>query len=91
MISGHLGNIGILAKPAAKVTAHGGNRIRKSARQKMKQGFFFDGIHMPGNDFTINQRVKFAGLILAHAAFTPSAIFYHATMAAQVAFDPGIF
>jgi hypothetical protein len=82
VIDRHLGNVGILAKFASEVAPHGGNRIGKGARQKMKQRFFFDGVHMPRNDFSINQGVQRTVLILANAAFTAVARFYHAAMAA---------
>jgi hypothetical protein len=42
---------------------------------------------MPGNWFAIHQRLQRAGLIFAHTAQTPAAVLYHATMAAQIAFD----
>jgi hypothetical protein len=48
----------------------------------MKQGLFFDGVNMPRNDLAINQRLQTASLILTNAAFTSTAIFYHAAMAA---------
>jgi hypothetical protein len=53
----------------------------------VKQRLFFDGIHVPGDQFAINQRLQFAGLIFAHTTQAPTAVFYHAAMAAQIAFD----
>jgi hypothetical protein len=91
MIDRHLGNIGILAKFAPKVAADGGDGIRERAREKMKQGFFFDRINMAGDNFAINQRMQHAGPVFANAAFPPAACFYDAAMAAQVAFDLLVF
>jgi hypothetical protein len=85
MIGRHLGNIGILAKFAPQVAADGGDGIRKRAREKMKQGFFFDRINMAGDNFAINQlnqRLQHAGLVFSNAAFPPAAFFYDAAMAA---------
>jgi hypothetical protein len=48
----------------------------------MKEGLFFNGVHMPCDDLAINQRLQTASLILTNAAFTPTAVFYHAAMAA---------
>jgi hypothetical protein len=48
----------------------------------MKQGFFFDGINMTGYCFAIDQSKQHAGLVFSNAAFTPTAIFYDAPMAA---------
>jgi hypothetical protein len=79
------------AKLAPEIATHRGNRIRKRSRQEMKQGFFFDGIDMAGNDFAINQGEQFAGLILTHAAKPPAAFFYDTAMAAQAAFYFVIF
>jgi hypothetical protein len=87
VICRHLRNIGILAKPTPEIAADSGYRIRKGARQKVKQRFFFDGIHVPGNQFSINQRLQQAGFIFAHTAQAPSAVFYDTAMAAQIAFD----
>jgi hypothetical protein len=82
MIGRHLGNIGVLAKPAPQVAADGGDGIRKRAREKMKQGFFFDRINMTGDNFAINQGMQHAGPVFANAAFPPAAFLYNAAMAA---------
>jgi hypothetical protein len=82
MIGRHLGNIGVLAKPAPEVAADGGDGIRKRAREKMKQGFFFDRINMTGDNFAIDQSKQHAGLVFSNAAYSPTAFFYDAPMAA---------
>jgi hypothetical protein len=48
----------------------------------MKQGFFFDGINMTGYCFAIDQSKQHAGLVFSNAAYSPTAIFYDAPMAA---------
>jgi hypothetical protein len=91
VIGGHLGNIGVLTKPAPQVATDRSNGIRKRARQKMKQGFFFDGINMTGDGFAIDQSQQHAGPVFSNAAYSPAAFFYDAPMAAQVAFDLFVF
>jgi hypothetical protein len=51
----HLGDICILAKPAAKIASNGRNGIGIRARKKMKQGLFFNGIRMSGDQTAIDQ------------------------------------
>jgi hypothetical protein len=63
-----LGNIGVLAKAASKVTTDGGDGIRKGSRKEVKKRFFFDRINVSGNEFTINQSFQGAGLVFTHVA-----------------------
>jgi hypothetical protein len=53
----------------------------------MKQRFFFDGINVPGNQFTINQCLQVSGRIFANAAYAAATVFDHTTMTAKMAFD----
>jgi hypothetical protein len=52
----------------------------------MKQGLFFDGINVPGNKFTVNQRLQDTARIFPHAANSPTAVFDHTAMTAKIAF-----
>ena len=87
VIGGHLGDIGILAESAPKIAAHRGNGVRQGIGQKMKQGFFFDGINMPGNQITVNQGFEDTIPVFAHRAYSAAAVFDHTAVAAQIAFD----
>jgi hypothetical protein len=80
-----------LTEAAAKVATDGGDRIRKGSRQKMKQGFFFDGINVPGDELAIDQGIENTTLIFSYAANAPSAAFNHTTMTAKIAFDIVVF
>ena len=57
----------------------------------MEQGFFFDGIHMTGNGFAIDQSQQRAGSVLSNGADPPTAFFDDTSMAAQIAFDLFVF
>jgi hypothetical protein len=87
VIGGHLSDIGVLAKLAAKVAANRRNGVRKGAGQKMKQGFFFDGINVPGNEFAVNQCLQDTARIFTNAANSPTTVFDHTAMTAKVALD----
>ena len=87
MIGGHLGNIGILTEPAAKIAAHRGDGIRKGVGKKMKQRLFFNGINVPGNQFAVYQGFQGTLAVFTHRANTPATIFNNAAVAAKVAFD----
>jgi hypothetical protein len=87
VIRRHLGDIRILAKPAAKITPHRGNGVGKAARQKMKERFFFDGINVPGDDLAVHQGFQHSGLIFPDTANTASTFFYHTAVTAQIAFN----
>jgi hypothetical protein len=87
MISGHLGDVGILAETATKIAAHRGNGIRQGVGQKMKQGLFFNGINVSGYEIPVNKGFKGAAPVLTHRAYSPAAILDHTAMTAKVAFD----
>jgi hypothetical protein len=87
MIGGHLSDVGVLAKPAAKIAAHRCNGIRQGVGQKMKQGLFFNGVNVPGNEIAENKGFEGTALVFTHRAYPPAAILDHATMTAKVAFD----
>jgi hypothetical protein len=53
----------------------------------MKQRLFLNGINVPGYEPTVDQGFKNAGLVCAHIAYPPAAVFDYTTMAAKVAPD----
>jgi hypothetical protein len=75
MVGRHLGDIGILAKLAAKVAAHGGHGIGKRSGQKVIEGFFFNRIDMLRNQFPIYQRFQTAALVFPYTANSPPPLF----------------
>jgi hypothetical protein len=87
VICGHLGDVGILAETAAKIAAHRGNGIRQGVGQKMKQGFFFNGINVPGNEITVNKGYEDTAAVFTHRAYSAAAVLDHTAMTAKVAFD----
>ncbi len=53
----------------------------------MKQGFFFDGVAVPGNNFSINQTEKGPCLVFPYAAKAPFTLFNDTEMITESALD----
>ena len=51
----------------------------------MKQMLFFNGIDVPGHEFTVDQSLQDTGLVFANAAYPPATLWDYTTMAAKVA------
>jgi hypothetical protein len=77
-----LGNIGVLTMQAAKIAAHGGNRVGETARQNVKQRFFLDRIDMFGDEIAVDQGVECSSPVLPYPADPPFAIGDQTVMAA---------
>jgi hypothetical protein len=58
LVQRHLADIGVLAEKTSEIASHRGNGISTASRKKVKKGFFFDGVTVPGNNFSINQTEK---------------------------------
>jgi hypothetical protein len=67
-----MGNISILAEFAAEIAPHCSYGISQAAGIKMKQGFFFNRIHMPCYYPVIYQRNQSSTLIFPDIADTPA-------------------
>jgi hypothetical protein len=57
----------------------------------MKQGLFFNGINVPGNEITVNKGFEGAAPVFTHSAYSPAAILDHTAMAAKIALNFIVF
>ena len=53
----------------------------------MKQGLFFDGINVPGNQIAVDQGFKNTVPVFTHPTYPPPAVLDHTAMTAQVALN----
>jgi hypothetical protein len=53
----------------------------------VKQGLFFNGINMSGNDFAVNQIFQKSGSVLPNIADTACAVSDETSVAANIASD----
>jgi hypothetical protein len=58
MVGGHLSDIRVLTKKATEIAAHRSDGIRTTPGKEMKQGFFFNGIAVVGNNLFIYKAYK---------------------------------
>jgi hypothetical protein len=84
-VQGHLADVGILAEKTSEIASHRCNGIGPAPRKKVKQRFFFNGVAVPGNDFSIHQAQKGSGTVFPYTAQAPVAIINHAEMMAELA------
>ena len=87
----HLGDIRILAEPAAEIAAHGGNRIGSAAGHEMIERLFFDGVHVAGDQFAVHPCVQGPVPVFAHGAQTAPAGLDQAAVSAQPAANVFVF
>ena len=68
---------------AGEVTTGCGNGIGKTARKKMKEWFFFNGVYTLGDQLSVNQTVQNPISIFSDSAPTTTLIGYGTKMAAE--------
>jgi hypothetical protein len=84
---GILGDIIILAMEAAEIAPHRRNGVGPAARQKMKEGFFLDGIDAFRHQPSVDQAVQSAVPVFPDAADAAFSRLDAAMMAAERAVD----
>jgi hypothetical protein len=88
LVVGHLGDIRILAKAAFEITSDRGYGKGIASWKKMKQGFLFNGVHVPGYDLAINQAHQCTALVFPYPANPPFPLPYQAVVATEKTPDP---
>jgi hypothetical protein len=63
-----LGNVCVLAEETLEITPCGSDGIGTAAGQKMKERFFFDGVHMARDDLAIYKAEKRASPVFSDPA-----------------------
>jgi len=80
-----LGNLPILTEGASEIASNGRDGKRCCTWQKMIKGFFFDGIDMGGDDFSIDMSIQLPFPVLSHSTNTEFPIDYRTAMIAKEA------
>jgi hypothetical protein len=69
---------------AAEIAARGGYGEGSGTREKMKQGFFFDGVDIHGDHFPVYEAEEGAIDVLADRAYPSLAFLYNTGMGAKM-------